>query len=308
VATDDLEFNLSVDYTHDDRNPTGTVLVNGSTQVRPNVQPVQGANGTSLSLAPFVVPDGSYYNYASYYSPPGVTTTGAPLIESRAEPNQFFDGWGTALEGTWSITDSLSIESISAYREYDSGFSNDNDLSPLASSLGFGTLPFHSFSQELRLNGGFAEKFEYTLGAFYMDQSSRYESFQDLRYTGPLQFQQNDVVNADTQAAFAHLAYHLSDKTTLTGGVRYTEEHKDYNFVRRTREGLPHPALGVLDGLKSNYDGDNVDYRVAAQYAWTSDIMTYAQFSTGFKGGGVSPRPFIPGQAVPFDPETLDSY
>jgi len=308
VASEDLEFNLSVDYTHDDRNPTGTVLVNGSTIVRPNVQPVQGANGTALPLATFVVPDGSYYNYASYYSPPAVSTTGAPLVESRAEPNQFFDGWGVSLGANWALSDTLSLDSITAYREYDSGFSNDNDLSPLANSLGYGTLPFHSVSQELRLNGMWGERFEYTLGAFYMDQRSTYESFQDLRYTGPLQFQQNDVVNADTQAVFAHVGYHFTDKLTLTTGLRYTDEHKDYTFVRKTRDGAVHPVLGQLDGLKSDYDGDNVDYRVAAQYEWTDTLMTYAQFATGFKGGGVSPRPFIPGQAVPFDPETLDSY
>jgi outer membrane receptor protein involved in Fe transport len=59
-----------------------------------------------------------------------------------------------------------------------------------------------------------------------------------------------------------------------------------------TRDGVPHPALGVLDGLTSEYDGDNLDYRVAAQYSWTEQVMTYLQFSTGFKGGGVSPRPF----------------
>jgi iron complex outermembrane receptor protein len=35
--------------------------------------------------------------------------------------------------------------------------------------------------------------------------------------------------------------------------------------------------------------------------------MTYAQYSTGFKGGGVNPRPFYNVQAVPFRPETLDA-
>ncbi|MEP7243331.1 MAG: TonB-dependent receptor [Gammaproteobacteria bacterium] len=305
LPTDDLEFNLALDYTHDDRNPTGTVLVNGSTTVRPNVQL---APGGTRSLSQFVVPDGSYYNYVNYYNPPATSAAGAPLVESRPEPNQFFEGWGLSLGANWSLSDTLSLNSITAYREYDSGFSNDNDLSPLASSIGFGTLPFHSVSQELRLNGTFAEKFDYTLGAFYMDQQSTYESFQDLRYTGPLQFQQNDVVNADTNAVFAHLAYHFNEKLTLTGGLRYTDEHKDYTFVRKTREGAVHPALGALDGLKSNYDGNNLDYRAAAQYEWTDTVMTYAQVSTGFKGGGVSPRPFIPGQAVPFNPETLDSY
>jgi iron complex outermembrane receptor protein len=313
-ASDDLEFNLAVDYTHDDRNPTGTVMVAASSTVNQNVQPVQGPGGTALSLANFIVPPGSYHNYASYYSGRatynGSAVTDYPMSESRTDPNQFFDGWGVSLGADWSLTDALTLQSISAYREYDSGFSNDNDLSPLANSLGYGTLPFHSFSQELRLNGGVGDRIEYTLGAFYMDQRSRYESYQDLRYTGnnPLQFQQNDVVNADTQAVFAHVAFEFTDALTLTGGVRYTEEHKDYTFVRLTREGAVHPFLGILNGLKSNYDGDNVDYRIAVQYDWADDLMTYLQFATGFKGGGVSPRPFIPGQAVAFAPETLDNY
>jgi iron complex outermembrane receptor protein len=107
---------------------------------------------------------------------------------------------------------------------------------------------------------------------------------------------------------FGHLGFNVTDQLTLTGGVRYTEEHKDYTFVRLTREGAVHPFLGALNNVKSDYNGDNVDYRLAAQYEWTETIMTYLQFSTGFKGGGVSPRPFVPQQAIPFDPETLDSY
>jgi iron complex outermembrane receptor protein len=36
--------------------------------------------------------------------------------------------------------------------------------------------------------------------------------------------------------------------------------------------------------------------------------MTYAEFSTGFKGGGVTPRPYYPQQVIGFGPETLKSY
>ena len=103
------------------------------------------------------------------------------------------------------------MKSITAYREYDSFFTNDNDLSPLASSLGFGSTTFHSFSQELRLNGAaFADdRMEYTLGAFYMDQRTIYQTTQDLRYsrTSLTQFQGDDPINADTLAFFGHLSY-----------------------------------------------------------------------------------------------------
>ena len=36
--------------------------------------------------------------------------------------------------------------------------------------------------------------------------------------------------------------------------------------------------------------------------------MTYAQFSTGYKGGGINPRPYVAEQALPFAPETLNAY
>ena len=337
VANDDIEVNLSGDYTSDRRNPTGTVLVAYRTLPAWNLANIQGVvDGNAANNAPgtaFVVPDGSYYNYASYYNPnasfngnpgPAGIIQGAydtsfngtrladyPMAESRPNVGQYFEGWGTALTLDWSLTDSLVLKSISAYREYDSGFVNDNDLSPLSSSIGDGTLPFHSFSQELRLNGGLMDgRLEYTVGGFYMDQRSTYQSWQDLRYTGnyPLQFQQNDVVNADTQALFGHVGFNVTDALVATAGIRYTEEHKDYTFVRLTRDGAVHPFLGALNGVRSDYDGDNLDYRLALQYSWNDDLMTYLQYATGFKGGGISPRPFVPSQAQPFDPEELGSY
>jgi iron complex outermembrane receptor protein len=36
--------------------------------------------------------------------------------------------------------------------------------------------------------------------------------------------------------------------------------------------------------------------------------MAYAQFATGYKGGGINPRPFTVNQVLPFEPETVDAY
>jgi iron complex outermembrane receptor protein len=67
-------------------------------------------------------------------------------------------------------------------------------------------------------------------------------------------------------------------------------------------------AATRTDGLVGTYSGDHVDYRVAAQYEWTDTIMTYVQTATGFKGGGVNPRPYIDTQVQPFGQEKLTSY
>ena len=234
------------------------------------------------------------------------------MDETRADGRVRFEGWGASTTLDWTMTDTLSLKSISAYREYDSYFANDNDLSPLASSLGYGDLQFDSFSQELRLNGALFDddRLEYTIGAFYMDQTSIYATTQDLRYSAAslTQFQGDDPVNADTLAFFAHASFKATDKLTLNAGIRHTDEHKDYTFSRRTRTGALHPALGAIDGVTTNYDGKKFDYRANVQYQWTDTLMSYVQYATGFKGGGVSPRPFSAAQAVPFDPEELESY
>ena len=317
LASDSVEVNLSADYTTDHRNPTGVVLVDyrdasQTAAVIGRIQPIYDATpANNVRPSVFVPPRKSYYNYASFYSAPhnGTGEVSNVMVESRATAGQFFEGWGTALDLDWQISDSFSLKSITAYRSYESGFTNDNDLSPLTSSIGDGTLPFHSFSQELRLNGAaMGNRLQYTIGGYYSDQQSTYQSWQDLRYTGPLQFQQDDVVNSDSMAAFAQVAFEVTERLDLTAGIRYTDEHKDYTFVRLTRDGAVHPALGALNGLTSDYDGSNVDYRVAAQYSWSDDVMTYLQWSTGFKGGGVSPRPFVVAQATPFDPETLETW
>jgi iron complex outermembrane receptor protein len=113
----------------------------------------------------------------------------------------------------------------------------------------------------------------------------------------------------DTKAAFGHVAYDVTEQLTLVAGLRYTDEHKDYNYVRLNRDGTAAAAVvGALNGAQSSFDGDNLDYRAAIQYHWTDAVMTYLQYATGFKGGGTTPRPFNIDQALPFERELLKTW
>lgn len=95
---------------------------------------------------------------------------------------------------------------------------------------------------------------------------------------------------------------------TLSGGLRYTDESKSYTFLRLTPTGAPHPILSALSGVTGEYSAKKVDYRLNAQYHWSDNVMTYVQVATGYKGGGINPRPFFAAQAQPFGPEELTSY
>ena len=331
---DNIDINITGDYTDDDRTAAGNVLLRryypngelagpryplplipatGSNPAQnyatatPPTRDVNAFAASSLLLSydnRFLC--GDFCNYGTYDMP-----ADGNFRASSADGRVHFEGWGISGQIDWDISDNFQLTSITAYRTYVSEFSNDNDASPLQHSLGYGPLTFDFFSQELRLNGELSDTVNFTLGAYYSDQRSVYKSFQDLRSSG-LQFQQEDPVDADSKAAFAHLSWNPFEPFTITGGIRYTEESKTYQYIRQRPYNDPTSvtANGVLplNGTIGEYSASRVDYRANAQYALSDDLMVYGQYSTGFKGGGVNPRPFFVQQALPFGPETLEAY
>ncbi|AKH41517.1 iron complex outermembrane receptor protein [Altererythrobacter atlanticus] len=307
--TSSLDINIIADYTYDDRASTPSVIIpfrdeNGDL-VSPNVP-------YTASINPFEAPIaldsrflcGRYCNYSTFNHV--ATDSYAPFQTSG---RFMFEGWGVSGQLEWDLAPSLQLVSITAYRTYSSEFSNDSDLTPLAQHLGLSILDFDFFSQELRLNGAFGanDEVEYTLGGYYSDQKSIYTARQEFRDSLGA-FYQRDPVPAESKAVFAHVAWSPLADLTVSAGLRYTDESKSYTFVRLTPEGDPHPILRALNGVTGDYQTDRFDYRLNAQYRWSDNVMTYAQLSTGYKGGGINPRPFFAPQARSFGPEELTSY
>jgi iron complex outermembrane receptor protein len=124
-------------------------------------------------------------------------------------------------------------------------------------------------------------------------------------------FTGNDPIPATSKSAFVHTVWHVTPRFSAITGVRYTDEKKDYTFERQNPyvQSLPsYTPVGVLDGTTASYSGNRADYRVGGEYQWSDGLMTYGQWSTGFRGGGVNPRPFIVEQEVPYGPEKMQAF
>ncbi|MBN8830109.1 MAG: TonB-dependent receptor [Sphingomonadales bacterium] len=160
------------------------------------------------------------------------------------------------------------------------------------------------FSQEVRLNGKLSN-IDYTVGGYYSRQDTLLRAIADIRPFIPL-YDTNDPVPAHTAAAFATVVAPVTPGLTVTGGIRFTHEAKDYTFYRYSLTGaVIDPAF---NGLKVSYSDSVVDYRLSVDYRWNDQIMTYLTYSTGFKGGGVNPVPTTAAIALPFKPEKLKNF
>jgi len=320
VPSDRLEATLSGDVTQQNQeNPATTLLY-----AKADAITLPTTSGALLpydsAKVPAMIPSNRYASYANFSIPAVTTCSPLAAILGAYCPSPAYSGsdsvhllsWGGAATIDWKINDTLSLKSISGLRGYSSSWYEDNDVSPWPVGLGGENLEHHQFSQEIRLSGSWKHFLDYTVGGFYFRELSVYGTHQDLWYAvgpGILNFLGQDPILAHDHAGFVHTVWHLADKLDLTTGLRYTSQDKTYTFVRTSPTGGTAALVGSLNGVTPTpYKGNKTDYRADIDYHWTDDVMTYGQVSTGFKGGGINPRPFYPFQAIAFKPETVTSY
>jgi iron complex outermembrane receptor protein len=320
-----LEINIAADISRDRSQPVATKLTYAS---NPNVRSYTPGNpfaGVPFDSR-FLTGPHSYTSYADYGDSGNFTVLG--LFPYQVAPGVFPDpgknsanGWGVVGTIDYQLSDSLSFKSITAYRHARGTSVVDIDGSPLDEIKERFTNRHNQFTQEVRLNGKVGSFADFTVGGFYY----KADDLIDDRIQIPIffyDFETQDPVKTRSIAGFAHLELHPTEKLNIIGGLRYTDDRKSYRFSRLNYDGSPigtifplgpsGPPLNFLqiglDGLSSTFEGNRWDYRLGANYHWTDSLMTYAQVSTGFKGGGVNPQPFTAAQAQPFGPEKLTTW
>jgi iron complex outermembrane receptor protein len=252
----------------------------------------------TFSSSPYI----SYESYTNLAPRDGTAAWQAPLKSA-------INTWGISGTITADLSDSLKLTSITAYRKFDGTYSS-SDGSPFSPTQQANQVFNRQFSQELRLSAKIGDIINLTVGGYYFDKTSRYSARITLT---TLDFIEEDSIPAKTKAVFANAEISPIPSLTFIGGLRYTNQTKDFIYGRfgvpgSSTGGAVPASLAALNGLVGSFSGNRVDYRLGAQYRFNDNIMAYGQFSTGFKGGGINPRPFFPAQALAHKPETLKAY
>ena len=291
--TDELSVLYAYDRTRIDEIPT----VAWTTVVNPE-------SFTGSLIEPFVVANESKYPEEGNFDAPS----------NRADTS--VDGHGLTI--AWDLSDTMTVQSITGYREMTNRGESGTDGSPNTIFTTDDKQSFESLSQEFRLVGtAMDSQLDYSTGLFYWnDEGDVYNSIRIYGFPGPV-----DAVGKyqnESWAAYGQATYRLTDKWDLTGGLRYTYEDREMNKASIAGYALG-PILyddyvqlpGVEDTIfpDASKDSDNVSWLVSVGYDWNEDVMTYAKISTGFQSGGFNIRQDNPEQFPKgFDDETLVSY
>lgn len=261
------------------------------------------------------------------------------LLSDLTDPINEIDQEGVSLTATWNL-EGFTIKSITAWREMTNTLLLDADGQ--ATCFGMDLPCLHLFqdqaqdqiSQELQLQGSLlGGAVKYVTGLYYFEESNEQRTENIILAPFGTNPYSDTYLDTDSIAVFASGTWSATDRLSLTAGLRWTRDTKDYNSAVFEPDGSPRqvcadpvtrevystgtcppgaPAGAVTDNLARTIDKSwsEVTPRLALDFAVTPDKMVYAAASKGFKSGSFDGREV--GTALyalqPIDPETVYSY
>lgn len=175
-------------------------------------------------------------------------------------------------------------------------------------------------TQEIKLTGA-TDVFNYTAGFFYFREENETDFAQifnlgaiGLFLPGGFPLVQYDRILAndtDSWAVYTQFDWNLTNRLTLTTGVRFTSEEKEIELIDNGNPlaGATFESAELLAaGVPLEQDESIVTPRVALEWQANDDFMIYASATRGFKSGGWNARGTTAPSLQPFSEEKVWSY
>jgi len=215
-----------------------------------------------------------------------------------ARPIANLDIDGATLEMNWDLGP-VKLTSITGERYTKYHDLNDYTGVPvrLLDSERFET--HHQFSEELRASGG-KGPLKYVAGLYYMNQRFDLTGLEGGVFFGGPDVTVSEVTGqtARSYAAFGQLDYEVISRLTLTLGGRYSYDLKRFN--------LQPFFIPISQTFEKPFN--DFSPKAAISYQWTPEVLTYVQYSRGYRAGGFNGRAGTFTAAGPYGSEHVNSY
>lgn len=256
-------------------------------------------------------------------------------VRSNVQDKQDVDTWGASGTIVLGWIPSLSLKSVTSYRELASDTRIDFDASEARGADVFAIQDHRQASQEIQLSHTPAgSRWNTVAGLFLFYEDDDQFDGTDASAKG-FSIDSQYAQTTKSYAAYSQTRYKLSARWSVTGGLRYTWEEKE--FSRRSeqhRSNLTAPDFNAFGGFSngpggrppSRFPGNGIiltNIRDASanwaaltpeagvQHSSHERFLQYFRVARGFKSGGFNGRAnqaANPQQGSPYEPEYVWSY
>ncbi|MBW2366620.1 MAG: TonB-dependent receptor [Deltaproteobacteria bacterium] len=207
---------------------------------------------------------------------------------------------GAAAKISLNLPSDMAFTSISSFRHIFIDMQTDVDATEvrmLKTVFGATGNEADQFTQEFQLTGKWG-RVNWVAGLFYFWEEDYEDWDLDITDVVPDFIMYYDAWNeTNAYAAFGQATYQVSDKISLTAGLRYSYEEKDWKLIVSDTYT---PAVTQI--LSTKWDA--VTPKFGIDYQVSEEMLLYASITRGFKSGGYN----VVAVQNAYDPEFIWSY
>ena len=307
APSDVLDINLRVESWQDDSNGNGhfgyyvegipvnltTGLTNGvSGTMRPRIGRSDECAGTC----------GRYGAGFDFAATPGLDTsaavTGDPyLIADDTPPERDLSETTMAADLNWSLG-IADLKITAAYMDYEEYRWADCDMSSYHTIACGNDITSETNMQEVQLTSNSDGPLEWVVGVFLLQEDltnaflwEDFASAVDNVPVSPPDINQHAgwtlQIRVDTSSAagYGQASYAISDSLRVLGGVRYTDDQRDWQIYGQDPNNRSTYSFTVLSVPDGEGDWSKATWKTGLEYDMGEDTMLYATVSTGFLAG-----------------------
>jgi iron complex outermembrane receptor protein len=332
--TSDFKLRVIADYSIQ-KGDMGFYSVSG-------VLPTTLANGTEVR--------GFYRRAADVGYTPIAIDPFARRVDIDSSQYDKMPSWGVQARADWALPGGTTLTSITAYRNWKWIPNYDGDqIGANIIQESVVITDQQQFSQELRIASSGERTIDYTGGLYYFWQEADDVSYQrygrdaSVWLTTPNNGSQTaaasglPVAALNNLEAFAHVVpatksyaaygqatWNITPAFRLTGGLRYTYEHKSGLYdayagvniaplssfapAQQAAIAARRAALAPTSSYTATKNTSNLSGTVIAAYDMSPDVHSYASYSRGYKSPGINLVARANGIDIFVKPEKVDSY
>lgn len=280
---------------------------------------VHGSESKSRSPAPHAIGAGrgEPNTITGYQENPDFHT-----LSHDFEGREVSETFGVSLTGEFDIGD-ITVKSITGYADINYSAAWDRDATPADITTGFNLANSDQFSQELRLESTLQNGVNWIAGFYYFDETLDGENIFTLFMDDsaiPSPDRVGDLATNELKqdtlnwAVYGDLRWPVYKGITLFGGLRFTDEEKDFSnlsVVTNILRFLPGAPVVTETNIDETVEESwsELTWRAGLEWSPTDNTLAYISYSRGFKGGGFNGNAFRnPVELEPYDPEFTDAY
>jgi iron complex outermembrane recepter protein len=221
------------------------------------------------------------------------------------------DTWGARLQLDWDVS-FATLTYLGSYRDLDYhtfyDFDGGNRATNLIDIAGANDEQSDFYSNELRMSSLPGTRVSWVAGLYNFGSDTDRLDTLALNLAGnALNEIYTQRATLDSYAVFGDVSWPLTDRFSVTTGVRYSRDEKDYRVSNTAGAAIVRAEERFDVTVDRSYDA--ATYRLGGSFNLAEEHLLYLMVSRGFKSGGFQDTPASAADAADdFDPEYATQY